>query len=281
PHKAANVQPGFSSVSLNGDVAKLPLTNLPASVGGLVDVFSLTGTGTQFPASSLPPPGSNYTVTNLKAVGVRLICANNSCSNYAAQFAITTFGQRSHPDVPAEFDVYLDVNNDGMPDLVIFNGDIGFATSGTFSGQNGIFVVDIAANTAAGPYAYTAADLNSANVIFTVPLSALTTSAGLKLTESTPFTFSVYAYDNYFTGSLTDGISSMHYELDMPAYYAEFAELTVAANGLSQLQIYPNNASYPFLTGPYNGSSPSQKGLLLMYRDGKDGQETSVVTVTP
>ncbi len=200
PHRAADVQPLYSSIALNGNPAVLPLSNTPAAVGGLVEAFSLTGTGTQFPASIQPGPGSDYALINLQAAGVRLACADDACSTFAVQFAINTFGQRSHPDVPAQFQIAIDVDNDGIPDLYVFNQDIGQATTGTYSGQNGVFVLDVSNGTASGPYYYTVADLDSANAILTAPLSALTTSSGLQLTTSTPFTFFVLAVDNYFTG---------------------------------------------------------------------------------
>jgi subtilisin family serine protease len=275
PHKAANVLPTSTSVALGGNPASLVLTNTSGAVGGLVDVFSLTGVGVQFPPSVLPAPGADYAVINLQAVGIRLACLTSGapCSSYGAQFAITTFGQRSHPDVPAEFDVLVDVNNDGVPDLDLFNADIGLETTGTLSGQNGVFVADLAAGTASGPYFYTIADLDSANVIFTVPLSAMVTSSGLSLTTSTPFSYSVLAFDNYFTGNLTDQIGPMSYELDMPQVFAGQSEFTAAPNVSTPLTIFPSM--------PYNGNSPSQTGILLMYTDGKVGQEASIVKVTP
>ena len=283
PHKAANVQPVSTSLVLSGNPTNLQLTNTNGAVGGLVDAFSLTGVGTQFPASVLPAPGADFAVINLQAVGVRLVCLTSGCTSVGAQFAITTFGQRSHPDVPAEFDIHLDLNNDGIDDIVIYNQDIGLATSGgtTFSGQNGVFVADLTAGTASGPFFFTIADLDSANVIMTVPLSAITTSTGLSLLSSTPFTYSVLAFDNYFTGNLTDLIGPMNYELDMPQFYASTDEFTVPANGSLASTIVPNNAANPFSSGPYNGNSPSQTGMLFLYTDGKAGQEASIVKVQP
>ncbi len=228
----------------------------------------------QFPASDLPAPGSDYALINLQAVGVRLICLDQACDTLGAQFAISTFGQRFHPDVPAQFDVYIDVNQDGIADLDIFNADIGLATTGTTNtGQNGVFIADLTNSTASGPYFYTIADLDSANAILTVPLSALQTSTGLQLTYSTPFIFSVLAFDNYYTGNLTDFIGPMQYELDKPTVYAGEGEFAVPPNGSTNLTVYPNNAANFYFTGPYNGNSPSQTGLLLMYTDGLAGQE--------
>jgi len=281
PHQAANVV-AATSLSLGGNVTPLPLTNSGAPIAGPTDVFSLTGTGTQFPASVLPAPGSSYAVINLRAVGVRLVCVagTTSCTGYGVQVAVNTFGQRAHPDVPAEFDVNIDADNDGVDDYVIYNEDIGLATTGTSTGQNGVFVANLITGTASGPYFYTSADLNSANAIFTAPLSALTTTGKPSVTINSPFTFSVLAFDNYYTGNLTDIISGMKYELDMPKYYTS-SSFSVPAGFSGGVNVYPNDATTPYFSGPYNGNSPSQTGLLLMYTHGRDSREADVVTVTP
>ena len=274
PHKSANVQPSVNSIALGGAPSLLQFTNFSAPIAGPVESFSLTGTGVQFPASVLPAPGSDYAVVNLRAVGVRPVCVagTTSCTAYGVQFAINTFGQRSHPDVPAEFDVRIDVNNDGTDDLVVFNGDIGQLTTGTFSGQNGVFVANLITSTFSGPYFYAIADLDSSNVILTAPLSALTTSKG-NVTLSSPFKFSVLAFDNYYTGNLTDSIKGMKYELDNPKFFTTTPSFTVPAGGSTLITVVPQL--------PYNGNSPSQTGLLFMYTHGKTGQEASPVTVFP
>jgi hypothetical protein len=281
PHKSANVQVGVASLPLNGIVTQLPISNLSAPISGQADAFSLTGTGAQFPPWVLPAPGSNYAVVNLQAVGVRLVCTSNCATApvYGVQFAVTTYGQRSHPDYPAEFDVYIDADNNGQDDFVVFNGDIGAFTTGATTGQNGVFVVDIAAGTYSGPYFYTNVDLNSANAILTAPLSALTSTAA-SVTLSTPFTFAVLAFDNYYTGNLTDLIDGMTYELDMPKEYTT-PTFSVPAGFNGSVSIFPNNAANPYLGSPYNGNSPSQQGILFLYTHGKTGQESSRVLMTP
>ena len=276
PHKAAAVTPSSSSLTLGGSPAALGLSNTTGATTGQVDLFSLTGTGTQFPPSALPTPGSDITVANLRAAGVRLICttvtSGGSCAAYGVQFAFNTFGQRSHPDVPAGFQIDLDLNNDGTPDLAIYNEDIGFATTGTFSGQNGVFVADFTNNTASGPYAYTIADLDSANVIFTAPLSALVTSTSLSLHVNTPFSYYALAFDVFFTGSLTDLIGPMQYELDSPRYFPNTYSVAVPAGSSLPVSVNPNSA--------YNGKSQSQTGMLLMYSDGKT-PEADLIAVYP
>ena len=282
PHKSANVQLTATSLALNGNPANLPISNTPAPLNGSVDTFSLTGTEVQFPASVLPAPGTDFAVINLQAVGVRLVCIAN-CSTapvYGVQFGITTWGQRSHPDVPAEFDILIDTNNDGVPDYDIFNADIGLETTGTaYSGQNGVFIANLSSGTASGPFFYTVADLDSANVILTAPLSALTGS-GPSVLVNQPFTFDVLAFDNFYTGNLTDEITGMQYELDMPRAYT-IPSFSVTAGTSTTVPVFPNNAATPYFSAPYNGNSPSQKGILFLYTDGKAGQEASALSVTP
>ena len=283
PHQSANVQFGLSSLALNGNIGSLPVSNTSAPIAGSTDTFSLTGTGVQFPASVLPAPGADYAVINLQAVGVRLVClaaCSSAAPTYGAQFGITTFGQRSHPDVPAEFDILIDINGDGNADLDIFNADIGLETADAFSGQNGVFIADLAAGIAFGPYFYTVADLDSANAILTVPIAALATQSGLSVAINKPFSFDVLAFDNYYTGDLTDFIGPMKYELDMPQVYT-FSSFSVPAGASGAVPIFPNNAANTYFTSPYNGNSPSQTGILFLQTNGKAGVEASAVKVTP
>src|SRR5262249_48362982 len=158
----------------------------------------------------------------------------------------------SHPNYPAEFDILIDSNRDGKPDYVIFNTENGgFAATG----QNVV---------AAGPlpngpflaYSFSDVDLDSSNIILTVPLSAI------GLTPTTQFDFSVDAFDNYFTGILTDSVVGMTYTPGTPRYAGSGIPATgVPVGGTSTLTItaVPGGAT----------ASPSQTGLLLMYRDAR------------
>jgi hypothetical protein len=114
------------------------------------------------------------------------------------------------------------------------------------------------------------ADLDSSNVIMTVLAS------DLGMTGTSQFNFYVLAFDNYFTGALTDSIGSsaapMTYRLDLPRFAAS-APASVAVNGTGTINI----------SSPVGGdtASPSQTGLLLMYRDAKSGVEADAINVIP
>ena len=146
---------------------------------------------------------------------------------------------------------------------MIFNSEQGgFAVTG----QNVVSVLNVKSNTVAGPFFFTDADLNSADVILTAPLSAL------GLTQDTQFDFSVLALDNYFTGEATDAIEGMTYTPAAPRFVAVgVPDSGVPAGGSSLLSIGF------FAAG--ERASPSQSGLLLMYRDGKPGREADAIRV--
>jgi minor extracellular serine protease Vpr len=224
------------------------------------DVFALTGTSSKYPAADLPPPGSNFAVVDMRAVGVRYLPAAGT-TPALLQFAINTFGRRAHPNYPGEFDVYIDVNEDGVDDFVVYNAEQGgFAVTG----QNVVNVVNLATGTGSTVF-YNDADLNSANSTFTLPLAALGVGADTKLT------FSVFAYDNYFTGSETDAIVNMTFTPSTPRY---------AVAGESSGVVRPLRLGRVDTLAVAGGAqaSPSQTGFLVMMRSNA-GKEAEVLVV--
>jgi hypothetical protein len=223
---------------------------------GQVEVFSLTGTSPRIPGTELPRPGDNRAVIDLKAVGVRYVAPNY------LQFAVSTYGFRSHPNYPAEFDVYIDTNGDGIADYVVYNQENGGFGA---SGQNVVYVGNLTTGIATA-YFYVDAELDSSNAILTLPLGAIGVTASAQLR------FGVYAFDNYFTGSLTDSIEGMTYTPDHPRYAAGAAPV-----------IPPGGQVDVPVTEVAGGAqaSPSQTGLLLLYRHTYPSTESQAVTVLP
>src|SRR5437773_1384771 len=263
PHRAAAVTTSADTLTLSGGTGTVQLTN-PSSLNGRVELFSLTGSSGKMPQSMLPQPGDNFAVIDLRSVGVRSATVVISGQPQpAVQFAITTFGIRSHPNYPAEFDILIDTNHDGTDDFAIFNLENGgFAATG----QN----VVAAGPLPNGPFTvrfFTDADLDSGNVILTALLS------DIGLTPSTQFRFSVLAVDNYFTGAVTDAVVGMTYTLNTPRYVGSGIPTTgVPAGGSSTLTI--NSVAGGA------AASPSQNGLLLWYRDALPDHEKDSVLIT-
>ncbi len=259
PHKAAGVEVTSTAIALNAGSGGIGVRNLTGSTDGYTDVYALTGTSPQI-TNVLPPPGSQDVLIDIRAVGVRSIDVGVP----AVQFAISTYGQRAHPAYPAEFDIYIDANNDGVDDYVIYNAEqTGFGATGNTL----VYAVPLSGGSAIARF-YVDSDLNSSNMVFTV----LASDIGITNPQQ-KFTFSVYAFDNYFTGNYKDGITGMTYTLGKPKYAAAFDAFTVpvGVSGAVPVSAVTGGAA----------ASPSQTGFLLFYADGKTGREADIVTVTP
>ena len=166
------------------------------------------------------------------------------------------------PNYPAEFDVFIDNTRDGVFDFAIFNLENGgFAVTG----QNIVGVATLKTNTAIARF-FADADLDSGNFIATALLS------DLGLTPTTQFDFSVVAFDNYFTGRATDAIENMTFNPSLPRFVGTGVPASgVPIGGTSTLTVQEV---------PGGGeASPSQTGLLLLYRDGRPKQESSIINV--
>jgi len=262
PHRSADVTPATTNVTLHHGAGSLLLRNTGGAVDGGVDVFSLLGTSRRIRPPLLPDAGDNFAIIDLKSVGARMVSIGGG--QFGIQFAINTSGVRSHPNYPAEFDIFIDTNRDGTDDYVIFNlENVGFAATG----QN----VVAAGPLPSGPFNiffFTDADLDSGNAILTAPLSAV------GLTPGTQFNFSVIAGDNYFTGNTTDAIAGMTYTAGTPRY---------VGSGIPATGVPAGGASTMTITATPGGAvaSPSEKGLLLMYRDARTQRQADAITVSP
>lgn len=251
PRKSADMKVVDASVRAGQDVRVVNFGVTP----GEFDVFSLVGTSAKAPATDLPAPGDNFAFVDLRALGVRL------AEPGVVQFAVNTHGRRAHPNYPAEFDVEIDTNRDGTVDYIVYNAELtGFAATG----NNVVRVVNVAAGTVT-TVTYVDADLMSANAILTVPTSAL------GITDDTTFDFTVTVYDNYFTGAPTDSFPTVTYTPSKPKY--------LATGGVSGTVAPFSSARIGTSTVPGGDTaSPSQTGLLLMYRRDA-GREAEMVTL--
>jgi subtilisin family serine protease len=235
-----------SSMSVNstsitaGDTLQLSNSGV---ADGLFEVFALTGVSGKIGKASLPNPGDNFAVVDLRAVGVR-------SASGVLQFGISTNGRRATPNYPGMIEIDIDVNRDGNTDFAVYT-----AEQGTFgsTGVNLVYVYKFSTGTTTAYY-YTDADLQSGNVILSVPMSVL------GITDATQIDFKVVAIDTYFTGAVTDFIDTMTYTPGTP----RFATVGGVLGGLVSSGGSTNLATAAVPDGKL--ASPSQKGLLLLYR---------------
>jgi minor extracellular serine protease Vpr len=253
-----HVLPRKASATVAGPLVKtsrsstLKLLNLGVETGDF-DVFSLTGTSPRIPSDELPDPGDNFAIVDLQSVGVRYLPASVFGADFL-EFAITTFGRRPHPNYPAEFDVYIDSNNDGEPDFVAFNAELG---GFSVTGQNVVFIANLATSVATAVF-FTDADLNSGNAIFTVPMNASAGPVNVNVQPGTTFGFSIFAFDNYFTGTQTDAIEDMRFTPGNARFGVVGDPFgTVPPRSL---------ATVPVTTASVPDEDSTESGLLLLYR---------------
>ena len=264
PHRSASVIPQRTHLSIPAKkvAAAVALSNFSPSLDGRVEIFALTGTSRKLPRSQQAAPGSEKAVIDLAAVGARLADAGDG--TFALQFGINTFGQRAIADYPGQFQIYIDTNLDGKPDWIVFTAEQGGVRAG--DGRTLVFLQPVGA-TSSTAYYYADAALDSGNLIMTVPLSAL------GLSPTSKFSFSVLAVDDYFTDHVTDEIDNMVFTPGVPKFFGSGIPATgVPARGSSELTVSKINGG--------DQASPSQTGLLLLYRDAAPGREADTLEVS-
>jgi hypothetical protein len=230
-------------------------------------------------------PGINNTAIDIKEFGVRSYTVSGlnaalglpaapsgAINDEVIDFALTVYDApfRASHNYPVEFDIYIDSDANGVDDYVVFNAD---QTLNAADGRNAVFVADV--NPADGtrplrPYFYSFTDFNSQNWILPVPAAAV----GVR--SNRPFKFYGLAFDAYFTGDLWDcspfNCGDYHqYQTGLPKYRPVTTAVQVKKNGTSKITF----------SKPSGGASasPSQDGLLFLYRDAEVGRESDAVTL--
>ncbi|QSB15998.1 S8 family serine peptidase [Natronosporangium hydrolyticum] len=254
PHKASDVRAPAQVTMRQGSASANLVNSATSGQAGVGEAFALTGTSDPLAEDELPGEGDGFAVVDLAAVGVR-------GDAEVLQFGVTTHGQRAHPNAPAEFQIDIDANQDGEADFLIFNWDLGYPTLS--DGRNVVWVEDLSSG-ALSAFFFTDANLNSANAILTVPLAAV------GLAEGDQFDFSVRGVDTYFSGEVTDAIEDMTFTVGQPRYASDDT-VEVPTPGVQRFTISEVDGGAE--------ASPSQTGVLLLWRDGLIGKEASVITV--
>lgn len=236
------------------------LANASRVQDGVANVYALTGTS---PTEPLPgpgepgTPGSNAAIIDLEAAGVR-----DSVATDLLQFALAGRDRQAVTLYPAGYEVDIDTDGDGAPDYAVYQQEqTGFAASGVSL----VYVLDIGTGVATSYY-YTIADFAASTQVLSAPLSAL------GLTRGETFDFTVLAYDNYYTGAVTDVIDGMSWTVGQPRYtLAGGADTVVVPAGRSARVTVSTNAS----AGP-----SSQSGLLFLL-DSNKAEDALAVTIVP
>lgn len=212
PRKGGDVTPGSNSVVIGPDTRGVGLPNGSTTLtnygGGpaFVDVYSLVGTSPDLPNGAW---GMQSPVIDLKNIGVQTFpVPAGYCSGAASfvwAFAINTWERTALANFPAEFDIYLDTDQDGVEDYIVFNIDLGPFQGAGLDGRTVTAVYDVAAGTSSA-FFYISHITNSANYVMMICGEQIGMNAA---NFFQPVDMSVYAFDNYFFGTLTDAVEGM------------------------------------------------------------------------
>jgi subtilisin family serine protease len=113
-----------------GHTASVELSNARGVIGGVADLY----------AWGLSSPHQLTTSNDLRAVGVQAVKLSPTRSLLI--FAVNTWNRWSSPS-DNEFDILLDTNGDGVPDVAVVGFDLGAILTGRFDGRYGSFVIDL------------------------------------------------------------------------------------------------------------------------------------------
>ncbi len=257
PQRSADVS---ASATTNGPRTTVRLRNASKVADGPVDVYGLTGSSPQQPAPRPGEPGSagsNQAQVDLASVGVADFLTGDPDADVLA-FALAGYDRQTVPAYPAGYEVDVDTDRDGTADFAVFNSELGgFATTG----QTAAVVVDLATGEQ-NAYYYTIGDFDSSTIVYYVPPAALGLEAG------DTFDFSVLAYDNYFSGTVTDVVDGMTWTLGSSRFDLTGATVTVPAGGRGTVTVRTDASAGP----------SSESGLLLLYGTAKsrDSQEVRI-----
>lgn len=268
---------------------QLQLTNSSAHMPGEVGAFALVdvspnrcdlrGTVEPCPDLDYSPgarPGSDESPVDIRYVGVRSYAQPGlnaalglpaapagALADEVVEFAVTVYDRpyRASPNAPVQFEVYIDADADGRVDYVAANMN-------REDGRSMVFVRDV--NPADGtrptaPYLFTGAGFHTQSWVLPVPAAAV----GLR--SDRPFRFYVVARDAYFGGGTSEpwdcspgpvaacGATFHSVQTGALRFRPLATDLTVPPAGRASLSFIEDEGG---LTG-----SPSQLGLLLLYRD--------------
>jgi hypothetical protein len=227
------------------------VSNGSTAVGGTADFYAWGLTG----------GNSLYGPVGLRAVGVQSY--SDSSGREVLAFAVNTFAPWSYPGTE-EFDIFVDVNGDGIPDYDVFSDDYGSVTSGAPSGRVATFVYNYATKVTFAEFFASAPDNGSTIVI---PIFA----ADIGVNSGNPrFNYSAASFDLF--GFNSDSIQG-------PAKFNAFqnaittaAFVTLPPGGSTSVPLSINSAEW--------GNTPAFGEMVVSLDNFSGAQQAELLPVT-
>jgi minor extracellular serine protease Vpr len=199
-----------------------------------------------------PKSGTIAAAFEPRAVGVQTNPISDTDS--VLVFAVNTYGRFSNP-ASGEYDIYIDVNGDGVYDFILFSGDIGAVETGTASGQIGTFLVNLA--TGAELVEFNAdAPTDGSTVLMPVFASDL----GISPTNPR-FTYTMNAFDDTGAGESLTGTAS-------------FNAFTPSISNAMFVPVGPNlTVDVPVTIDPVEFLKTPALGFMVVTEDNHSGED--------
>lgn len=154
-----------------------------------------------------------------------------------------------------EFDVLVDVNNDGTPDYDVVAADYGALTTGEYNGEDVVAVIDLSTGTGSIDF-LAGANFNGT----TMELPVLFSQLG-GITAGTPISYTVDSY------GLTDGTQD---SFDSSATYDLFHPVFTAASGGEDVVAPGSTGTDQITVDPAEWQTTPQLGLLVLSQNNVD-----------
>jgi minor extracellular serine protease Vpr len=177
-------------------------------------------------------------------------------------FAVNTFKGWSTPE-QQEFDIVIDSNNDGTPDFVVFNIDLGLLTIGAFTGEEVAAIVDLKSGRLSADF-FAVAATNSSTILLPV------LAADVGITAANPrLTYSAVGFD------------LLSNDQDAFAEAASFNAFNSAISNGQFVTVAPDAlVSVSVAIDPAEAAITPAKGLMIVTQDNKNGpKEADLITV--
>lgn len=261
--------------------ASAVITNSSPGITGTTDVFDLVAVSPNLYNYTIGDcagldmaPGCNTSPVDIHEVGVR---AYTFGGDDWLEFAVTIHDAPYRAgQFPVEFDIYIDSDNDGQDDFIIFNADL---TLNGGDGRQVVFVYELATDDLFPAY-FVDSTFNTQNFILPMDMATIGVSMGQ------PFSFKVFAYDAYFTGALTDCAPYGNCQsagVNEVFVYTPGKQRFVVAEDDQILSVPPAGSTTLAWTEPVDGAtdSPAQIGLLFLHRFAPIGRESDHLRTAP
>jgi len=182
----------------------------------------------------------------------------SEAESFVMAFAFNTFEPFSHSNSPAELDLYIDVDQDGVDDYNIFTFDQSLSSNAT-DGRNVTWVTDLATG-AADAWFYTDHQFNSGNTVLTICGEQIGMTAE---NFYDPMDVDAYAVDWFNGVGITDAIEDMTISPLGEQYLGVFEK-----GGVGSTRLAPQETDKLRIYDFGQTTNNTEMGLLLLYRDG-------------